>query len=512
MKVARALISVSDKNGLGTFAEGLHELGIELISTSGTAAFLEEAGLPVTRVEDLTGQAELLEGRVKTLHPVVFAGILARRDRADDMASLRAQGIEPIDMVVSNLYPFRRVSGRRGVPEAEILENIDVGGPSMVRAAAKNHASVAVVTAPERYGFILDELTSSGGALSDDTRRELAADAFSHTASYDAAIAGWFTDTEPFPDRLVLDYLKVTDLTYGENPHQRAAFYRDAGARRHLLSRVEQHGGPQLSFNNLGDLHAARILAAAFQVPAAVIIKHGIPSGVAVGASLDEAFELALATDKEAAFGAVIAVNRPITAELATSMTERKLDVLFAPGYEDGAVDVLAKKPSIRILEDQERRKTSPGERDIRRVIGGVLVQDRDMELDERETMEVVTETHPSKRQWDDLLFAWRIAHFVRSNAIVLAKDLATVGIGAGQVSRVDAVRLAVEKAGDRASGSVMASDAFFPFDDGPKAAFAAGVTAVIQPGGSVRDDEIIAACNEAGVAMVFTGRRHFVH
>jgi phosphoribosylaminoimidazolecarboxamide formyltransferase/IMP cyclohydrolase len=512
MKIARALISVSDKNGLSTFAQGLHDLGVELISTAGTATFLESAGLPVTRVEELTQQAELLDGRVKSLHPAVFAGILARRDKAEDMASLREQGIAPIDMVVSNLYPFRSVAGRRGVPEAEVLENIDIGGPAMVRAAAKNHHAVAVVTEPERYGFLLDELRSRAGELSADTRRELAADAFSHTASYDAAIATWFTDTEPFPERLTLDYLKVTDLAYGENPHQRAAFYRDAGARRNLLSRVEQHGGPQLSFNNLGDLQAARTLAAAFQVPAAIIIKHGIPSGVAVGATPGEAFEGALATDPDAAFGGVIAVNRPVSAELAAAMTERKLDVLFAPGYEDGALEVLQRKESLRILEDKERRKASPGERDVRRVLGGLLVQDRDMELDERETMSVVTEASPSKRQWDDLLFAWRVAHFVRSNAIVLARDLATVGIGAGQVSRVDAVRLAIGKAGDRAAESVMASDAFFPFEDGPKAAFEAGVTAVIQPGGSVRDDEIIATANAAGIAMVFTGRRHFVH
>jgi phosphoribosylaminoimidazolecarboxamide formyltransferase/IMP cyclohydrolase len=466
----------------------------------------------VTKVEDLTSEPELLDGRVKTLHPAIYAGILARRDHAEDMAAIRDREIAPIDLVVCNLYPFRRVSGRRGAPEDEVLENIDIGGPSMVRAAAKNFNAVAVVTDPERYGFVLDELRSRGGELSADTRRELAADAFSHTASYDASIASWFTDTEPFPERLTLDYVKVSDLAYGENPHQRAAFYRDAGARRHLLSRVEQHGGPTLSLNNLGDLQAARTIAASFQVPVAVIIKHAIPAGVAVGASLTDAFERALACDPASAFGGVIAVNRPVTAELAAAMTERKLDVLFAPGYEDGAVEVLARKESLRILEDLERRKTSPGERDMRRVLGGLLVQDRDMELDERETMTVVTAKSPSKREWDDLLFAWRVAHFVRSNAIVLAKDLATVGIGAGQVSRVDAVRLATSKAGDRAADSVLASDAFFPFDDGPKAAFDAGVTAAIQPGGSIRDDEIIAAADAAGVAMVFTGRRHFVH
>jgi phosphoribosylaminoimidazolecarboxamide formyltransferase/IMP cyclohydrolase len=304
----------------------------------------------------------------------------------------------------------------------------------------------------------------------------------------------------------------VTDLAYGENPHQRAAFYRETNARRHLLSRVEQLGGPPLSFNNLGDLQAARTIAASFQVPSAVIIKHAIPSGVAVGASPEEAFRLALECDPVSAFGAAIAVNRTVTVELAEQLTERKLDVLFAPGYDEGALEVLQRKESIRILEDRERRKASPGERDMRRVLGGLLVQDRDLELDERESMEVVTEATPTMRQWDDLLFAWRVAHFVRSNAIVLSRELATVGIGAGQVSRVDAVKLAVDRAGDRADGSVMASDAFFPFDDGPRAAFAAGVKAVIQPGGSVRDADAIAAANAAGAAMVFTGRRHFLH
>ena len=512
MKISRALISVSDKAGLSAFAGALHELGVELVSTSGTAALLRDAGLPVTTVEEVTGAAEILDGRVKTLHPAVHAGILARRDNPGDMQTLQARGILPFELVVCNLYPFRSVANRRGVSEDEVIENIDIGGPAMIRSAAKNFHSVAVLTDPERYGFVLDELRGSGGELSLDTRRELAAEAFTHTASYDVTVAGWFTDVDPFPDRMAVDLVKVRDLAYGENPHQRAAFYRDANARRHVLSWVEQLGGPALSFNNLGDLHAARTIASAFQVPAAVIIKHAIPAGVAVGASVEQAFERALECDPVSAFGAVIAVNRPVSAELAGLLVERKLDVLFAPGYDSGALETLRGKESVRILEDRERRKASPGERDMRRVLGGLLVQDRDLELDEREDMQVVTKTAPSKRQWDDLLFAWRVVHFVRSNAIVLTRDLATVGIGAGQVSRVDAVRLAVERAGERAAGSVLASDAFFPFDDGPKAAFAAGVEAVIQPGGSMRDAEVIAAADEAGAAMVFTGRRHFLH
>jgi len=510
--IKRALISVSDKNGLTTLASGLAELGIEIISTSGTASFLGDAGAKVTTVEELTGAPELLGGRVKTLHPALHAAILARRDHEDDMRSLAAAGIEPIDLVVCNLYPFRSVAMRRGVPEPEVIANIDIGGPTMVRAAAKNFHSVAVVTEPDRYGFLLDELRTSKGELSLDTRRDLASEAFAHVASYDAAIAAWFSDTEPFPERVSLDLIKVSDLTYGENPHQRAAFYREAGARRHLLSRIEQLGGQPLSFNNLTDLQAARTIASAFQVPCCAFVKHANPAGAAVGATIDEAYERALATDPQAAFGAVIAVNRPVGEALARRMLETKVDLLFAPGYDDGARGALAAKASTRVLEDRERRKVSPGERDMRRVLGGILIQDRDLEVEDRSDMQVVTEAQPGKREWDDMLFAWRIAHFVHSNAIVLVKDLATVGIGAGQMSRVDAVRIAVEKAGERAKGSVLASDAFFPFDDGPKVAFSAGVTAAIQPGGSVRDAEVIAAANQAGTAMVFTGRRHFLH
>ncbi|HEY0389678.1 MAG TPA: bifunctional phosphoribosylaminoimidazolecarboxamide formyltransferase/IMP cyclohydrolase [Gaiellales bacterium] len=512
MSIKRALISVSDKNGLASFASGLADLGIELISTSGTATLLTDSGLKVTTVEDMTGGSELLGGRVKTLHPHVHAGILARRNHPDDMASLEQEGIEPIDLVVCNLYPFRMVANRRGVTEPEVIANIDVGGPTMVRAAAKNYDSVAVVTDPERYGFILDELRTSGGQLSPETRRELAAEAFAHTAGYDAAISEWFNEVEAFPERVVLDLVKAADLPYGENPHQRAAYYVEAGARRHLLSMIEQLGGPPLSFNNLWDLQAARSIAGSFQVPACAIIKHATPCGVAVGATIEEAFERALESDTVAAFGGVIAVNRAVTPELAERMADQVIHVLFAPGYDDGAADTLRQKQALRILEDRERRKASPGERDIKRVLGGLLIQDRDTELDERDTMQVVSQVAPTEQEWGDLLFAWRVCKHVRSNAIVIARDLATVGIGGGDVSRVDAVRVAVEKAGGRNQGAVLASDAFFPFDDGPRTAVAAGVKAIIQPGGSKRDDEVIAAADEAGVAMVFTGRRHFLH
>ena len=512
MKIRRALLSVSDKSGLDAFAAGLAELGVELVSTSGTARFLEEQGLAVTPIEQLTGSPEMLDGRVKTLHPHIHAGILARRGNADDMRSLEEHGIQPIDLVVSNLYPFRRISNRRGVPEAEVVENIDVGGPTMVRAAAKNFDSVAVVTDPERYAFVLEELQSGGGELSPATRRDLAAEAFAHTAGYDAAVAGWFSDTEPFPDRVVLEAGKVADLAYGENPHQRAAFYVESSARRHLLSMVEQLGGPALSFNNLWDLNAARMVVSSFQVPACVIVKHATPCGVAVGSTVDEAYQRALDSDPVAAFGGVIAVNRRVGAGLAARIAEQVTHVLFAPGFEDEALPALRARRSLRILDDRERRKASPGERDFKRVLGGFLVQDRDTELDDRDNMQAVTTAVPDEKQWGDLLFAWRVCKHVRSNAIVLARDLATVGIGGGQVSRVDAVKQAVEKAGDRGQGAVMASDAFFPFDDGPALAIEAGVKAIIQPGGSKRDDEVIAAADRAGIAMVFTNRRHFLH
>jgi phosphoribosylaminoimidazolecarboxamide formyltransferase/IMP cyclohydrolase len=512
VKIKRALLSVSDKQGLDEFAAGLAELGIELVSTSGTARYLEQAGLAVRPIEPLTGSPEMLGGRVKTLHPHIHAGILARRGEESDMSSLEAQGIAPIDLVVSNLYPFRRISNRRGVPEAEVLENIDVGGPTMVRAAAKNFDSVAVVTDPERYRFVLEELKQNGGELSLDTRRDLAAEAFAHTAGYDAAVAGWFYDTEPFPERVVLELNKGADLSYGENPHQRAAYYVESGARRHLLSMVEQLGGPPLSFNNLWDLNAGRAIVGSFQVPACAIIKHATPCGVAVGSTVDEAYDLAYASDPMSAFGGVVVMNRPVGGELASKIAEQVVHVLFAPGFEEEGLPALRAKENLRILEDRERRKASPGERDFKRVLGGFLVQDRDSELDDRENMQVVTEAVPDEKQWGDLLFAWRACKHVRSNAIVLARGLATVGIGGGQVSRVDAVKIAVEKAGDRARGSVMASDAFFPFDDGPRLAISAGVQAIIQPGGSKRDEDVIAADNEAGIPMVFTGRRHFLH
>jgi phosphoribosylaminoimidazolecarboxamide formyltransferase/IMP cyclohydrolase len=503
---------VHDKTGLVQFARGLADLGWELVASGGTAAALEDAGLALERVESLTDVPELLGGRVKTLHPTIHAGILARPDRADDVEALDERGIERFDLVCVNLYPFESVAGRYGVREEEAVELIDIGGPSMLRGAAKNFAHVAPLCSPAQYDGVLEELRTRG-ELSDETRRRLAAEAFARTAAYESAIAGWFA-RETFPPSLTLSFDKVADLAYGENPHQRAAYYAERGARRHLLSRVEQVHGRELSFNNLHDLDAARALADEFALPTCVIVKHANPCGVAVGRTIEEAYSRALASDPLSAFGGVIALNRPVSQPLGARLAEQFVEVLFAPGADDGALDPLRRKPSVRILLDRERRAADPSERHLKRVAGGVLAQDRDADVDDRDGMEVVCGT-VDEATWGDLLFAWRVCKHVTSNAIVLARDGATIGVGAGQQSRVHAVRIALEKAaehGHALEGSVLASDAFFPFADGPEAALEAGVTAIVQPGGSKRDGEVIEAVEGAGAAMVFTGRRHFRH
>ncbi len=510
----RALISVYNKAGLESFARGLAELDWDLVASGGTADFLEhEVGVDVERVEDLTGVAEMLGGRVKTLHPRIHAAILARRDRDDDIATLAEQDIEPFDLVCVNLYPFSEVAGRYGVREEEAVEMIDVGGPSMLRGAAKNFAHCAPVCRPEQYDALLQELRDSRG-LSFETRRALAADAFATTAAYEAAIAHWFADVEAFPETLVTAYSKVAELRYGENPHQRGAYYAEQGARVHLLSRVEQVHGKELSLINLLDLSAARLMLREFALPACVIVKHANPCGVAVAGTIEQAYERALASDPVSAFGMVCAVNRPVSAGLGAALAERFVDVLFAPDYDEAALAALQRKQAIRILRDKERRGFPRGERDFKRVLGGLLVQDRDWDIEDREGMEVAC-GEPSEEMWGDLLFAWRVCKHVSSNAIVIAKELATIGIGGGQTSRVDAVELALDKArehGHDVKGAVLASDAFFPFADGPKAALDAGVTAVIQPGGSKRDDEVTEAVRAAGATMILTGRRHFRH
>ena len=509
----RALLSVYDKTGLEELARGLAALDVELVASGGTAAFLEKVGIHVTPVEDVTEVPELLGGRVKTLHPRIHAAILARRDRADDRASLDEHEIEPFDLVCVNLYPFQSVVSQKAVAEEDAVEMIDIGGPAMLRAAAKNFAHVAPVCRPERYKEILAELRANG-ELSLDTRRRLAAEAFAVTAAYEAAIAGWFTEAEGFPGSLVPVFTRELKLAYGENPHQRAAYYAEVGARSHLLSRVERLHGRELSFNNLNDLSAARLLAREFELPACVIVKHANPCGVAVSGSIEQAYERALASDPVSAYGGVVVLNRPVSEALGERLAEQFVELLFAPGYDDTALARLREKPAVRILEDRERRLSNPGERDYRRVLGGLLVQERDADVDAREGMEVVCGS-PSEMAWGDLLFAWRACKHVTSNAIVLARDLQTIGIGAGQMSRVDAVRIALEKArehGHSTEGAVLASDAFFPFADGPQLALGAGVTGVIQPGGSKRDGEVVEAVERAGATMVFTGRRHFRH
>jgi phosphoribosylaminoimidazolecarboxamide formyltransferase/IMP cyclohydrolase len=513
VQVRRALLSVSDKRGLVDFARGLAQLGVEIVSTGGTARELSEAGIETRPVDDYTGFPEILDGRVKTLNPKIYAGLLAVRSSEEHMRTIDEHGIEPIDLVCVNLYPFERTAATRGVEDAEVIENIDIGGPTLIRAAAKNHAYSAVVVSPESYDAVLDELQTSDGRLSHQTRQALALDAFAYTARYDTAIARWFAEKEEeFPSLYVRAYEKVLDLSYGENPHQRAAYYAQTGARTDLLSMVSKLHGKGLSFNNLLDLDSGRKLVDEFEVPACAIIKHNNPCGCAVGGGADEAFRKALACDPMSAFGGVVCFNRKVDRYTAEAVHELFVELIFAPGYDDDALEVLQQKKNLRILDNQERRDWPVSEHDIKRVRGGILIQHRDEDMELRDEMQVVTNRKPTEQEWGELLFGWKVAKHVRSNAIVLTKDLATVGIGAGQMSRVDSVRLAVEKAEQPLEGAAMASDAFFPFPDGPQLAIDAGARAIIQPGGSQRDHEVVDACDAADVAMVFTSRRHFRH
>ncbi len=516
VRIQRALLSVSDKTGIADFARGLVDLGVEIVSTGGTAHELTAAGIPVRPIEDFTGFPEIMGGRVKTMHPRLYAGLLALRDDPLHMQAVDEHGIEFVDLVCANLYPFERTAARRGASEPEVMEQIDIGGPTMIRAAGKNYRFSAVVTNPASYDAVLQELRDTGGRLSLGTRENLAAEAFAYSARYDSAIARWFVERqEEFPPLLMHTFEKVTDLAYGENPHQRAAYYSQVGARMNVLSMVKQLGGRELSFNNVLDLNAGRLLVAEFELPACAIIKHNTPCGCAVGTTAIEAYERAFACDPLSAFGGVICLNRPVDGPIAERLVQQFAEIVFAPEITADAVEVLGAKPDLRLLEDNERRRLNVAERDIKRVMGGILVQDRDLDLEDRTEMEVVTERKPSEQEWGEMLFAWRVAKHVRSNAIVVARDLATIGIGAGQMSRVDAVRLAVDKAriaGSEVAGSALASDAFFPFADGPQAAVDAGVTSIIQPGGSKRDLEVVEAADAAGISMVHTHRRHFKH
>lgn len=506
VEVRRALLSVSDKKGLVDLARALSESGIEIISSGGTRKVLDDAGVPVIAVAEVTGAPEILDGRVKTLHPKIHGGILADRRKPEHVAELEAQQIEPIDLVVCNLYPFTETVTAEDVTEDMAIEQIDIGGPAMVRAAAKNFHSVAVVVNPARYGSLVNELKSTGG-ISEETRRTLALEAFQHTAAYDAAIASYLAPRDVWPDRLMAFGEKAQELRYGENPHQLAAFYRSPGAPRGIAA-AEQLHGKELSYNNLLDTDAAWKLVLELGRPAAAIIKHSNPCGVALGETIADAYAKALDCDRTSAFGGIVALNDLCDRAAAERIAEIFTEVVIAPGYDDGALEVLTQKKNVRILRAEP---VATPTFDMRSIAGGLLVQSSDPP-DPAEDAKVVTETQPSDEQMRDLRFAWTVAKHVKSNAIVFAKEGIAVGVGAGQMSRVEATQLAAQRAGDRALGAACASDAFFPFRDGLDAAVEAGAGAVIQPGGSVRDDEVIAAADEHGIPMVFTGRRHFRH
>jgi phosphoribosylaminoimidazolecarboxamide formyltransferase/IMP cyclohydrolase len=506
VRVRRALLSVFDKSGLLGFAADLKKLDIELIATGGTAQALAGAELPVTRIEDITKFPEILDGRIKTLHPAIFAGILARPIEAHE-SQLESLGLEPIDLVAVDLYPFER-SGA-SAPMEEALELIDIGGVSLLRAAAKNWERVAAVSNPDQYRDLLTELQRTGG-VSEETRRRLARAAFARTAAYDAAIATYFAGPRAFPERLTLPYRKLKDLRYGENPHQRGALYVGDQDVSGTVAAATQVQGKELSFNNLADLGAAWELVHEFVRPAAAVVKHAAPCGAAVGETAVEAYRSAYECDPVSAFGGVVAFNREIDEETAQAVTQIFTEVVIAPAVTEEAKLVFKRKQNLRLLEAGWKRPDPF--REVRSISGGILVQDADARDLDEVPLRVVTPRAPTPQEMEDLLFAWKVVKWVRSNAIVLAKNAATVGIGGGQPNRVGSVMIAVRSAGDRAKGSVLASDAFFPFRDGVDEAARAGVTAVIQPGGSVRDEEAIAAATEHDMAMVFTGIRRFRH
>ena len=517
--IERALISVSDKTGVLEFAKGLREFNIEILSTGGTAKMLAEHGIQVTEVADYTGFPEMLDGRVKTLHPKIHGGILARRDLAEHAEAVREAGIGYIDLVVVNLYPFSQTVANPDCSLPDAIENIDIGGPTMVRSAAKNYQHVAVVTDPADYAGVLAELAANHGSVSTGSCYNLARKAFSHTAQYDSAISNYLTARElngeraDFPGRLNLNFERVQSMRYGENPHQAAAFYRDLNPATGTLAHYTQLQGKELSYNNIGDADAAWECIKTFDAPACVIIKHANPCGVAVAADPLSAYRLAFATDSTSAFGGIIAFNREVDAATAEAVSGQFMEVLIAPGYSAAALELLAKKTNVRVLAVP----LSAGHNalEIKRVGGGLLVQSADTFNISAADLKVVSQRQPSPQEILDMLFAWRVAKFVKSNAIVFAANGQTLGVGAGQMSRVDSTRIAVIKAGQAnlpLTGCAVASDAFFPFRDGVDILAAAGAKAVIQPGGSIKDGEVIAAADEHDIAMVFTGHRHFRH
>ncbi|UXY15107.1 bifunctional phosphoribosylaminoimidazolecarboxamide formyltransferase/IMP cyclohydrolase [Chitiniphilus purpureus] len=518
-KIQRALISVSDKTGVLDFARALAAQGVEILSTGGTAKLLAENGVAVVEVGEYTGFPEMLDGRVKTLHPKIHGGILGRRDLDAHVGTMKEHGIGNIDLVCVNLYPFEATIAKPDCSFEDAIENIDIGGPAMVRSAAKNHAHVAIVTDAADYAGLIDEMQANGGVLSLATRIELAKKAFSHTAAYDGAISNYLTaltaegGKAAYPQRLNLQFEKVQDMRYGENPHQSAAFYRDLHPAPGSLANYRQHQGKELSYNNIADADAAWEAVKQFEQPACVIVKHANPCGVAVAADSYSAYQLAFATDTTSAFGGIIAFNKPIDVDTVEAVSKQFMEVLIAPGYTEAALALLAKKVNVRVLE--VAIETGENKFDLKRVGGGLLVQTPDTHTLTLADLKIVTQIQPTESQLKDLLFAWNVAKFVKSNAIVFAGRGQTLGIGAGQMSRVDSTKIAAIKArnaGLDLRGSAAASDAFFPFRDGVDVIAENGVSAIIQPGGSVRDDEVIAAADEHGIAMVFTGVRHFRH
>lgn len=512
MKVRTALISVSDKSGLETFAKSLHKMGVQIISTGGTMNTLRQAGLPVTYVSEITGFPEIMDGRVKTLNPRIHGGILAVRDNPEHMEAMRTHGIPSIDLVVVNLYPFRQTIAKSDVTLAEAVENIDIGGPAMIRAAAKNFNDVAVVVNPADYADIIEELIQFGH-IRPQTRMTLAKAAFEHTAEYDAHISRYLAlqlGEGQFPQALQLSFEKVQDLRYGENPHQKAAFYREKYTERGIAAAKQLHG-KELSYNNLVDIEAAYALVAEFAEPAAVIVKHTNPCGTAFGSTLAEAYGKAFAADPVSAFGGIVGLNREVDVETAKQIAGLFAEAVIAPGYQLDALAILQEKKNVRLLALPITQDAAPGLA-LKQVSGGLLAQQEDAPAVAEHDMKVVTSKQPTAAEWKQLQFAWKVVKHVKSNAIVLAANDQTIGVGAGQMNRVGSANIAIEQAADKARGAVMASDAFFPFRDTVDAAAKAGITAIIQPGGSVRDEESIQAAEEHGIAMVFTGIRHFRH
>jgi len=516
--ITRALISVSDKTGVADFAKALADRGVDILSTGGTARLLRDEGIACRDVSDYTGFPEMMDGRVKTLNPKVHGGILARRDNEGDLASMKEHGIDRIDLVCVNLYPFREAVAKEGCSVDDAIENIDIGGPCMVRASAKNHKFVTIVVDPSDYALVLKEISSSNGSVGEDIRRMLAVKAFAHTASYDGAIANHFSalnadgSKRKFPDIFTRQFIKTADeLRYGENPHQNGAFYADIEDEGLSLADCEVLQGKALSYNNIADADAAFACVRDFNENAAVIVKHANPCGVAVGGAQELIYERARAADSTSAFGGIAAFNQPLEEATAKLIAETFMEVVIAPGFTEGAKAALAEKKNLRLLLAPSAAPVTGG-LEFKRVNGGLLVQERDAHILSRDACKVVTQRAPTEAEWADMMFAWSVAKHVKSNAIVFAKGGVTLGVGAGQMNRVNSTRIAAHHGGEAIKGSAVASDAFFPFRDGVDALADAGATAVIQPGGSVRDEEVIAAADEHGLAMIFTGIRHFRH